>query len=420
MKKKLLIVLLLATGITLWASPLHSRLKHSIIIDTDCNDSDLRAIGILLSHPGIAIKAILVSDGKLQSEEGLKKIGSLLQQFKADTIPVGSKTEISAKVSLAEILEASEEQMTIVCLGPLTNIALELKNNKGLYKNIEELIWYNESPDPLHGYNDEYDKNAVDFLFNSGIDMDVISGLNNDFEKAGQREELSAIYLANPELFEMSPLDEYKTVNVNKNQNIPAIREVISDMNTGNYKPGHFAALYGFPVHRELYAYDVRQIMGSAISRYGMDEWKACVITDEFHGHLGVFSIVGAKMGIYARDYFGIGPDLLEIHTYAGLKEPFSCMNDGLQVSTGATLGQNSIHVANDTIAKPQAVFTYRDRSVRISLKPEFLEELKSVIDQGIKNHGLEDEAYWTLIRQTSIKYWLEWNREEIFDMEIL
>ena len=160
--------------------------------------------------------------------------------------------------------------------------------------------------------------------------------------------------------------------------------------------------------------------MDSAISRYGMDEWKACVITDEFHGHLGVFSIVGAKMGIYARDYFGIGPDLLKILTYAGSKEPLSCMNDGLQVSTGATLGQNSIHVTNDTIAKPQAVFTYKDRSIKITLKPEYLKALKSVIDEGIKNHGLEDESYWTLIRQTSIKYWLEWDREKIFDLAVL
>jgi pyrimidine-specific ribonucleoside hydrolase len=64
-------------------------------------------------------------------------------------------------------------------------------------------------------------------------------------------------------------------------------------------------------------------------------------------------------MGIRARDYFGISPDLLEIGSYSGSVEPFSCMNDGLQVSTGATLGQGSIHLINDTIARPKAVFTY-------------------------------------------------------------
>jgi pyrimidine-specific ribonucleoside hydrolase len=188
-------------------------------------------------------------------------------------------------------------------------------------------------------------------------------------------------------------------------------------MISGRYKSGHFVALYGFPTDRELYTYDIRLIMDSAIARYGIDEWKACVMTDEFHGHLGVFSIVGAKMGIRAREFFGIGTDLLEIKTYAGSTEPYSCMNDGLQVSTGATLGQGSIHLINDTIAKSQAVFTYNNRSILIKLKPEYLTELKEVIDEGIKNWGLMDEGYWTLIRQTSLKYWLDWDRDKIFEI---
>ncbi len=451
MKKYLFTILLLAVALTLFSSPLKSKLNHSLIVDTDCNDSDLWAISILLSNHGITIKAILISDGKLRNEEGIKKITNLLRRFNADTIPVtiggmGEKSELS------EILQAAKEQMTIVCLGPLTNIVSELKNLQGEYKNIEELVWYNESVNPLNGYNYEYDIAAVDFLFNSGIGMDIISSLNHDFvisdqsfinqcrkanstlgkeiftinrqsgesEKSFLSEELAAIYMGNPELFEMTPSEEKSTVHLNRKHNAPAVKEVITDMIKGHYKSGHFVALYGFPVNRELYLYDVRQIMDSAIIRYGIDEWKACVLTDEFHGHLGVFSIVGAKMGIYAREYFGIGTDLLEIITYAGSKEPLSCMNDGFQVSTGATLGQGSIHLINDTIAKPQAVFTYQNRSILIKLKPEYMKELKSVIDEGVKNYGLEDEGYWTLIRQTSIKFWLEWDRNEIFELEKL
>ena len=260
MKKSLFSILLLTVAVTLFSSPLKSKLKHSIIVDSDCNESDLRAISILLSNPGITVKAILVSDGKLRREEGIKKIRNLLHRFNADTIQVTTGTGMAEKFRVSEILQASKEQMTIVCLGPLTNIV------------------------------------------------------------------------------------------------------------------------------SELYIYDARQILDSAIMRYGIDEWKACVMKDEFHGHLGVFSIVGAKMGIYAREYFGIGTDLLEINTYAGSKEPLSCMNDGLQVSTGATLGQGSIHLINDTIAKPQAVFTYQNRSIMIKLKSSYLKELKSVIDEEVKN----------------------------------
>jgi pyrimidine-specific ribonucleoside hydrolase len=146
---------------------------------------------------------------------------------------------------------------------------------------------------------------------------------------------------------------------------------------------------------------------------------KAILISDEFHGHLGVFSNVGAKMGIFAREHFGIGTDLLEINTYAGSKEPLCCMNDGLQVSTGATLGQGSIHLIENTVATPETVFTYNDHSIGLKLKPEYLKELQGVISEEVKNYGLMDEDYWNLIRQTSIRYWLEWDRKKIFDLSI-
>mgnify|MGYP001636546470 FL=1 len=74
----------------------------------------------------------------------------------------------------------------------------------------------------------------------------------------------------------------------------------------------------------------------------------------------------------------------------------------------------------NDTIAMPQALFTYNNKSVLIKLKDEYLKDIKSVIAKGVKNYGLQDEDYWNLIRQTSIKYWIEWDREKIFDLVIL
>ncbi len=48
----------------------------------------MRAISLLLARPEITIKAILLSDGSLSPKEGAEKIGSLLKEFKADSIPV--------------------------------------------------------------------------------------------------------------------------------------------------------------------------------------------------------------------------------------------------------------------------------------------------------------------------------------------
>jgi pyrimidine-specific ribonucleoside hydrolase len=445
-----LLFMILASG--MFASPLHTKLKHTIIIDTDCSPGDIRAISILLSNPSVTVRAIMITDGMVPSDEGLNKVQNLLHMLDADTIPVSKwKQDL-----LKKYLSPADSQLTVVCLGPLTGIAKEL-DNEAFHRKVEEIILYIDSVDPLKGFNYEYNKMAADHLLNSGIRIDAISNTDKSgifFDKdfieqcnsAGTKlskaicrtlpgkksygeaemstaflsEELVALFIGNHELFELSPLELNRNIRYNTNYRTTALKDVFRDMLTGKYRSGHFVALYGFPLDPELYVYDVREIMGPALAKYGIEEWKACTLTDEFHGHLGVFSIVGAKMGIRAREYFGIGTDLLEIGTYAGSIEPFSCMNDGLQVSTGATLGQGSIHLVNDTLAKPQAVFTYQDKSILIKLKDEYLIKLKAVIGRGVKDYGLQDEDYWNLVRQTAIKFWLEWDRNEIFESEIL
>jgi pyrimidine-specific ribonucleoside hydrolase len=122
-------------------------------------------------------------------------------------------------------------------------------------------------------------------------------------------------------------------------------------------------------------------------------------------------------MGIKVREYFGSGSDMISVVTYAGSKPPYSCLNDGIQVSTGATLGMGTIRLASDTLARPSAVFSYRGRSVRITLKKEYLDRVDADINEGIVKFGLMDDGYWKLIRRNALKYWLEWDRNKIFDV---
>jgi pyrimidine-specific ribonucleoside hydrolase len=77
-----------------------------------------------------------------------------------------------------------------------------------------------------------------------------------------------------------------------------------------------------------------------------------------------------------------------------------------------------SIHLSQDSIVKPEAIFTYKDRSVRISLKKEYLEKVDADIKEGIVKFGLMDDGYWKLIRRNALKYWMEWDRNIIFDIE--
>jgi len=52
------------------------------------------------------------------------------------------------------------------------------------------------------------------------------------------------------------------------------------------------------------------------------------------------------------------------------------------------------------------------------SLKKEYFEKVDSDINEGIIKFGLMDDGYWKLIRHNALKYWLEWDRNKIFDIE--
>lgn len=231
-------------------------------------------------------KAILISDGVIDIKPGTKKIKNLLRDFKADTIPVIFGSGLPLTISLHDIIQASNDEMTIVCLGPLTNTAHEIQNDPGLLDKIEEIIWYNESVNPLKGFNYDYDKTAADYLLNSGIRIDIISNPDNNknsifdvaffkqyrqsntklaktlrnihcfspkTNKPGQKDELAALFLSNPELFNIVSLEGKENVRYNIDCDISAIKEVVSEMITGHYKSGHFTVFYGIPVNREFY-----------------------------------------------------------------------------------------------------------------------------------------------------------------------
>jgi pyrimidine-specific ribonucleoside hydrolase len=482
MRKIYILIPFLLFGQTIWAQPLPVKLKHTIIIDTDCAIDDMRAISLLLSRPEITIKAILLSDGSLSPNEGAEKINSLLKEFNFDNIPVAcgdllkgvnppwrefnrqiswgkesdnQVTGLNAVDCLIEKLKNADEKVILVCLGPLTNIAQLITKDASVVSKIERIIWYNESVKPLQGFNYECDKVSGDLVFKSKIRVDAIANLNKDntffdssmyavceksqtrlatvlknvfsqplvIEKLEQNhfklcDDLVALYLTNPELFDINIITDELNVRYNKDYNVAGVREAIIDMINGTYFSERNIVFNRFPVQHEMFNYDIRPIIDSAIARYGYEEWKANVMTDEFHRHLGVFSIVGAKMGIKARELFGVGADLLEVTSYAGTKPPYSCLNDGIQVSTGATLGMGTIHLAIHRKTQPSAIFTYKGRSIRISLKKEYLEQVDADIKEGIMKFGLMDDGYWKLIRHNALKYWVEWDRNKIFDIE--
>jgi len=60
----------------------------------------------------------------------------------------------------------------------------------------------------------------------------------------------------------------------------------------------------------------------------------------EFHGHLGPYLVLGLKAGLFANQIFGRKPMKTEAFIKTKTTPPQSCFADGVQFSTGCTLGK--------------------------------------------------------------------------------
>ena len=175
--------------------------------------------------------------------------------------------------------------------------------------------------------------------------------------------------------------------------------------------------LENFNIPLENYADDVRDIVGNCIAAYGLREWKAVVMTNEIHGHLGIYSTLGAKMGLLARERFeemGCTGDI-SVESFAGSIPPVSCLNDGLQISTGATVGHGLFRLAASA-QEPcvRARFTCGEKTLDLALKPEYEALIQADIRRGVAQFA-HTPAYWAYVRRLAIRYWSTWDRHTVF-----
>ena len=172
------------------------------------------------------------------------------------------------------------------------------------------------------------------------------------------------------------------------------------------------------------------------IARWGKEEWRAVILTNEIHGHIGIYSTIGAKMGIYALEFISRCCNKMEnlkILSFAGSRPPVSCFNDGLQISTGATLGHGAIEIAKSCAeskehadARVEAIFRFRaicgteakEMLLRVWLKEELRQQIAGDIANAVKQYGHTPD-YWLQVRRLALDYWQQWNRAEIFETEM-
>jgi pyrimidine-specific ribonucleoside hydrolase len=456
---------------------------HKIFIDTDAGLDDLRAICLLLASDELEILGITTSDGMCDPQTGYQKVCSLLQSLGHEGIQVcpghlstdkiepygdlcgavrwGNNTSslsppsMNAGEFLTSVMSKQENKVTLVALGPLTNYAGMLDRDPGLAGQITQIIWYNETIDPVSGDNFSFDPASYEKVLAYRIPIDIIhtpsfveltfdpelfEGIgksSSPYAKAvhaafsdpiihdkvnarhlGLWDDLVSIFILFPEGFNLMQTDERSPVRLFVPVSAQAIRqrwiETISNQHDDSQVLNHF------PTDPAFFAEDIREMVERIIQQHGLEEWRAGVLTNELHGHLGTYAIIGAKMGLRAREYFRAGHDQMQVVSYAGTSPPLSCLNDGLQVSTGATLGHGLIRIAEEGPSEPRATFTYFDQSVTLALKDPFREIIQTEIAECIRIHGNLTDEYWDCIRKLAISYWMEWDRHELFEITLL
>lgn len=102
----------------------------------------------------------------------------------------------------------------------------------------------------------------------------------------------------------------------------------------------------------------------------------------EFHGHGGPFMIIGLRMGILALELLDAkGWFSLDCVVNLNWNPPDSCVIDGIQSSTGCTMGKRNIKVVEESGVA--AKFTHKGSTVKIAVRDDVLHRVSIVFDEG-------------------------------------
>ena len=114
----------------------------------------------------------------------------------------------------------------------------------------------------------------------------------------------------------------------------------------------------------------------------------------KLHGHAGPYLNLGIRMGLLAlerleaKGYFDLTAEVeLEYRT------PMSCLIDGLQISTGCTLGKGNIKVKNNPIPIKVLIKSKTNHKTMLAfLKPEIyqLMDFKKNSDENLADRILD------------------------------
>jgi len=115
----------------------------------------------------------------------------------------------------------------------------------------------------------------------------------------------------------------------------------------------------------------------------------------DFHGHSGPFLVVGVRAGIIALRELQTSKENKSLQAVASLvySVPYSCILDGIQLSTGCTIGNKRLRFEES----PTFSITIEDpgnRKVTVSIPSKAVDELKRKLAKDLPTKDLERLAH--------------------------
>lgn len=131
----------------------------------------------------------------------------------------------------------------------------------------------------------------------------------------------------------------------------------------------------------------------------------------QFHGHIGPYAVLGYRLGCWLLERLECGKYFGAHITVTGPSvTPFTCLLDGLQVSTGHTLGKGNLELltsasrASDSLFEIEATPDNGSRPVRIRV-PASVADLFS---QWMAKNLSEEEIFHKTLSWPQEELWQE------------